>query len=105
MTNNEIIANNIGLISACVMYQFAKVKDEAVKDLREDFLQDLIVTLGDYDNVKMNDAIEHNHFNALITAIIIRNIYSKTSPFYTKYRKFSRQADEITKKLEETYGE
>lgn len=73
--------------------------------MKDDFFQDLLLILYDYDNEKLNDAYLNNHLNALVTRIIINNIYSQTSPLWTTYRKFSGKSDEITKEIEETYGE
>lgn len=105
MTNKEIIDSYIDLIRKCVDYQFAKVKDKAVRQFKDDFFQDLIVYLYAYDPEKVMDAHLNNHMNALISSIIIKNIWSSTSPFYTKYRKFMDKSDDITTEIEETYGE
>ena len=107
MTNKEIIDPYIqsGLLADCVSYQFSKVKDKAVKQFSEDFLQDLVVYLYSYDFDKVLDAHLNNHMNALITSIIIKQLWSNTSPFYTKYRKFMDRSDDITTEIEETYGE
>lgn len=96
--------DNINLVLECVDYQFRKCKEKTIKEFRDDFLQDLIVTLYDYDNEKLNDAYNGNHLNALVTRIIQNNIYSKTSPFYTVYRKFIERADEITPKIRDEYA-
>ncbi len=105
MTAKEIVDTyiNNGLIRQCVHYQFLKVKDKGIKQYEEDFFQDLIVTLYTYDIEKLTDAHLNNHFNALVTRIIINNIWSKTSPFYRDYRRFDSRTDEITKELEDTY--
>lgn len=108
MTNKEIIDPYIqsGLLEQCVSYQFAKVKDKAVRQFKDDFMNDLIVYLySSYDPEKVLDAHLNNHMNALITSIIIKQLWSNTSPFYTKYRKFMDRSDDITTEIEETYGE
>ena len=107
MTNKEIIDTYIdnGLIEKCVTYQFAKCKDKAVAQFKDDFTNDLIIALYEYDPVKVLDAHTNSHMNALISAFIIKNLWSSTSPFYTKYRKFMDRSDDITKEIEETYGE
>lgn len=106
MTSKEIvdIYINNGLIQDCVSYQFAKVKETAVKQFKDDVMNDLIITLYEYDYEKLLDAHTNNHMNALISAILIKNIWSSTSPFYTKYRKFMDKSDDITTEIEETYG-
>lgn len=107
MTNKEItdtyIAN--GLIAKCCDYQFQRIKDKAIRQFKDDFLNDIIVFLYEYDNEKLNDAHLNNHMNALISRIIINNLYSVTSPFYMKYRAFQDRTEEITEQLNDTYGE
>lgn len=95
LTNGEIvdIYLNNRVIKQCVECQFSKFKD---RQFEEDFFQDLVLTLLTYDNDKMNDAHSNNHFNALVTRIILNNLYSKTSPFYKTYYKQSRRETEIT---------
>ena len=107
MTNKEIvdIYINNGLLKKCVDYQFAKCKDKAVQELKADFGQDLVVLLYEYDNLKLWDAHINGHFNALITRILQNNIYSSTSPLYSKYRKLLKLSDEITPKIEDSYGD
>lgn len=104
MTNREIldIYLNNGLIDTCLDCQFSNIKD---KQFKEDFRNDLILIILNYDNEKLNDAHLNNHFNAFLTRIIINNIFSKTSPYYKDYRKFSDKTDEITTEIEETYGD
>ena len=95
MTNREIVDKYIddGLIRRCVECQFAKMKD---RHFENDFFQDLILILLNYDPVKLNDAETNNHMNALITRIIINNVWSKTSPFYKDYYKFQNKTRELT---------
>ena len=85
MTNKEIVEANMGLILQCVDCQFAKMSDKRYKD---DFTNDLILILMTYDNGKMNNAVENRHFNALVSRIIINNIFSMTSPYYASYKRF-----------------
>ena len=87
----EIYLNN-GLIKTCVECQFSKLKDREYED---DYFQDLCVTILEYDNNKLNDAHKNNHFNALITRMIINNIFSSTSPFYRTYIKFNSKCEEL----------
>ena len=100
----DIYLNN-GLIKTCVDYQFAKVKDKSILQFKDDFFQDLMLILYTYDVEKLNDAHKNNHFNALVTRIIINNIWSNTSPFYREYRKFNEKTDEITPQIIDTYGD
>lgn len=100
-TNGEIVEIylNNGLIQRCVDCQFAKKKDKQNKD---DFFQDLVLTLLEYDNEKLNNAHENKHMNALITKMIVNNIFSVTSPYYKYYEKYSSRAEELTAEIIET---
>ena len=104
MTNKEIIDIYLqnGLIQRCAECQFANLKDKQFKD---DFMNDLVIILYEYDNDKMNDAHNNNHFNALVTAICIRNLWSHTSPYYKTYKKFMDRSDDITTEIEETIAD
>lgn len=95
-SNREIvdIYLNNRLIKTCVECQFSKLKDRQYED---DFFQDLVLILLEYDNEKLNNAHNNNHINALITRIIMNNIYSVTSKYYKNYIKFNSNSDEITK--------
>lgn len=103
LTNREIVDIYLenGLIQTCVDCQFSQLSAYE-KQNKEDFFQDLIVILLTYDNAKLNDAHINNHFNALVSAIIIRNLWSRTSQYYKNYKKFSSRTDEITEEMMET---
>lgn len=98
LTNSEIVNIYIrnGLIERCIECQFARKKTG--RQYQQDFYQDLVLILLEYDNEKMNDAHNNKHFNALITRIIQNNIFSKTSPYYKKYEKWANNIEEITAK-------
>lgn len=102
LTNNEIVEIylNNNLIKECVDNQFYKYN----KKYKEDFFQDLIITLLTYNNEKLNNAHQHNHFNALLTRIIQNNINSTTSPYYLKYIKYDNNKEELTSKYNELEG-
>lgn len=97
MSNKDIVDKYIknGLIQTCVDCQFAKLKDKTKLQFKDDMYQDLIISLYEYDNAKLNDAENNNHINALITKILINNLYSVTSKFYKDYIKFSTRTEEI----------
>lgn len=101
LTNNQIVTIyiNNNLIKECVDNQFFKFN----KKYKEDYYQDLIVTLLLYDNEKLNNAHQNNHFNALITRIIQNNINSNTSEYYRKYIKYDEGKTKITKEIKENY--
>ena len=98
LSNSEIVQIYLDnrLIKTCVECQFSKLKDRQYED---DFFQDLVLILLEYDNEKLNNAHNNNHINALITRIIINNIYSVTSKYYKNYIKFNSNSDEITKEV------
>lgn len=104
MENKEIVDANLDLIRTCVECQFTKVKDRFTKQFQDDLQQDIYIALIEYDNEKLNDAVSNNHLNALITQMIINSIWSKTSPFYRKYKKFVLKSDDIYKQIEEENG-
>lgn len=96
LTNKEIVDQNLELIKTCIDCQFSSVKDDYTKQFKEDLFQDLIITLYEYDNDKLNNAYEGNHLNALISAIIVKSVWSKSSQFYRRYKKFGMISDEIS---------
>lgn len=105
MTNKEIVDKYIhnGLIQTCVDCQFAKLPDDA--ELKGDFTNDLVLILYSYDNAKLTDADNNNHFNALVTKIIVNQTYSHTSAYYKTYKKFRDRSDEITQTIEDTLAD
>lgn len=106
LSNKEIVDSHLPLIKRCVDYQFSQSKNSADKENRDDFFQDLIIILYEYDNEKLNDALSKGEgtLNALITRIIINNIYSKTSKYYRDYKRWPMITDDIYKKIEEEDG-
>ena len=101
LSNHEIVDIYLKnkLIEKCVECQFSKKKEG--RRNQEDFFQDLVLILLEYDNEKMNDAHYSNHMNALITKIIQNNIFSKTSPYWKKYEKWSMiETDEIKTEMD-----
>lgn len=86
-----------GLLRRCVEFQFKKLckLDPEKMQFKEDMFQDLVIVILNYDNAKLNNAREHKHLNALITAILTRQLYSNSSKFYTSYIKFSKHSAEL----------
>lgn len=110
MTNQEIVDKYLqsGLIRKCVDMQFEKLRKEGQPwklQYKEDLFQDVIVYLLTYDNDKMNDADINNHFNALITRILINQLWSKSSKFYTQYLKFNNSTSDFKYDPVSTYEE
>lgn len=88
--NREIVERYLksGLIRTCVECQFAKLKMELGKQqFKEDMFQDLYLILMEYNPEKLKNADENNHMNALITRILINNLWSNSSQFKTRYLK------------------
>lgn len=99
LTNMEIITQNLELINRCVDCQFSKSKREF--QFKEDFKNDLIIILNDYDNEKLNEIYEQGHLNAFITAIIRKNLYSSSSNFYRTYYLFQKRMDNIAQIIQQ----
>ena len=95
MTNREIVDIYLknGLIRQCIECQFAKAK--ADKEWESDFFQDLVIILLEYENEKLLDAHINNHMNALVSRIIINQLWSNTSPYYKTYKRFFDRSDDI----------
>ena len=99
MSSREEIVNYVlksKLLRTCVECQIVKSKSNA--EYIDDLEQDMWVWLLTYDLEKLQDAYENNHLNALITKVLINQLYSTTSPFYKTYKKFACNSDEITYK-------
>lgn len=81
------------LIEECVKYQTLKYKEF---DNIEDLVQDTWLWILSYDENKLEDAYDNKHLNALITRYLSNNLFSKSSPYWSKYKKFRERTDEIT---------
>lgn len=101
-TNMQIIEKSLNLITRCIDCQFSNVKDKQFKD---DFKSDLIIILAAYDNQRMNKMYKDNRLNSFITAVIKRNIYSNTSPYYRDYYRFQNRTNEIGDKEKDTIAD
>lgn len=80
------------LIETCVDYQTKKFKQQINKD---DIIQDTWAWILQYNPEKLYDAWQKKHLNALITAYLTRQLFSKNSPYYRTYLKFDQTTDEI----------
>lgn len=94
MTNREIldIYLNDGTLRTCVECQFAKMKN---KEFMEDFYNDMILLVLDYNNDKLNDVHNNGHFNAWATRIIINNLFSTTSSYFRTYVRYGQRNEEL----------
>lgn len=91
-TNLEIFIEHVDLLQRCVDFQFAKLwkSDPGKLQFRHDMFQDMCVWMLTYDNAKLNNAYQNHHINALITRVLINNLWSKSSHFYKDYIDFDR---------------
>ena len=84
------------LVNTCCECQLAKKKSDM--DLLDDLIQDVWLWVMTYDEDKLLNAYTNGHINALITRMIINNVFSVSSPYYRNYHKFSDRTTEITSK-------
>ena len=85
--------NNYSLIRTCCRFQVNKFS--IPRDLHDDVLQLVCLVILEYDNAKLNKIVEENHLNAFVTGILVRQLYSKNSPFYREFRKFQNITSSI----------
>lgn len=88
LSNNEILLDNLNLINTCISYQVTKYNQYRFID---DIKQDIYLIILNYDNEKLNKIVDDKRMNAFITGILVNQLYSRTSPFYRRYRKFSEE--------------
>lgn len=107
MTNAEIVDIYIknGLLWKCVVMQFLKLRDMYKTQFREDMYHDLIVILLEYDNAKLNNAHDNKHMNALVTRMLLNNIWSNTSRFHTTYIKPRRPPGKLCVNIDDVEKE
>lgn len=89
MTNQEIVY--------CLSYS-GLVEDIArnikvTPDYYDDFVQETYVTLLEYDNTKLNEIFDKKQIKYFVVRIMLNNWNSRTSPFYTKYKKYLEHTD------------
>lgn len=69
-------------------------KNCGVKDCYyDDFVQEIYLIIWEYDEGKLWEIYNNKHLKYFISRIILNQWNSKTSPFYTKYRKYYEYAD------------
>ena len=98
MTNNEIVEQNYEMIELCCSHQVRKYDTPA--ELLPDIIQDVCMTLLEYDNTKLNKIVEDNHLNAFVTGILVRQLYSTNSQTYRTYRRLREMSNEVTEDVE-----
>ena len=94
MTNKEIVEKYLenGLIDRCLDYQFSRID----KEYKEDYKNDLIIELLEYD--KLDQVEADGKMNAFLTRCIQNNVFSSTSWYYRRYKRYDRNSREITER-------
>lgn len=78
-----------------VVYNIGSKDDEDLKDL----IQDIYINLLEKEDNLIETLYSENQLKYFIIRMVVNNIHSKNSPYYTKYKK-----DKINKvKIEELY--
>lgn len=94
LTNAEIVMSSYRLLKDCVYFQMKKFGIPF--QFRDDIEQDLVLTLLEYDNTRMNTMYTKNRLNAFITEVLRRQLFSKTSIFYRRYMRWHRYSKDIS---------
>lgn len=69
-----------------------KVSDEYFDDLCQEVY---FILLTGYTDEKLQEAIDNNQINYIITSIMKKQWFSATSPFYTTYKKPQKNKTDI----------
>ena len=78
-----------------IVYNIGDRGDEDLKDL----IQDIYINLLEKEDNLIESLYSENQLKYFIIRMVVNNIHSKNSPYYTKYKK-----DKINKiKIEELY--
>ena len=78
-----------------IVYNIGSKGDEDLKDL----IQDIYINLLEKEDNLIENLYSTNQLKFYIITMVVNNIHSKNSPYYTKYKK-----DKINKvKIEELY--
>lgn len=78
-----------------IVYNIGDKGDEDLKDL----IQDIYINLLEKEDDLIETLYSENQLKYFIIRMVVNNIHSKNSPYYTKYKK-----DKINKvKIEELY--
>ena len=78
-----------------IVYNIGSKDDEDLKDL----IQDIYINLLEKEDNLIENLYSTNQLKYFIIRMVVNNIHSKNSPYYTKYKK-----DKINKvKIEELY--
>lgn len=80
-----------------IVYNVAVKKDD---DQLNDLIQDIYISLLEKEEKLIQHLFITKQMNFFITRMVINNIFSKNSPYYTNYKKYSINAIEITGDIE-----
>lgn len=73
-----------------------KIVEELVNNIgvpalyKQDLIQEVYLILLEYDSQTLQELIDKNQIKFFISRICTNTWYSKTSPFYKKYKKFNQ---------------
>lgn len=92
-TNSEIVKDNIEMISTCCSHQVRKY--DCPREFYDDVVQEVALTLLEYDNEKLNRIVDENHLNAFVSGILVHQLYSTNSQFYRTYRRLRELSNDV----------
>ena len=70
-------------------------------DYFDDLCQEVyFILLTGYTEEKLQEAIDKKQINFIVTCILKNQWYSKTSPFYRKYKKYTMSASPLDSKYD-----
>ena len=71
------------------------------RDYFDDLCQEVYyILLTGYTDEKLLEAIDKKQINFIVTCILKNQWYSKTSPFYRKYKKYTMSASPLESKYD-----
>lgn len=89
MTNQEIV----GLISTSGIVEDIARNIRVTGDYYDDFVQEMYLTLMEYDNGRLNDIFGKGQIKYFTARVCLNNWNSSTSPFYCKYKRSLAHVD------------
>lgn len=79
-----------------------KIRVEEEQD-KKDLCEDIYVNLLEKDEEKIQHLWKTKAMKYFLVRMIGNMIYSKTSPYYTKYKKFRQLSEEISSDIKDRY--
>lgn len=89
MTNQEIVY----CLSFSGLVEDITRNIRVTSDYYDDFVQETYEILLEYNNEKLSSIFEKNQIKFFVARICLNNWNSRTSPFYTKYKKHLEHID------------